>query len=101
MVDAWQRHRFFEGLTRAVFASSRPTLLVLDDIQWCDADTLTWMQMLFRLADKQPLLVLASDRMDDAEDNPPLAQALRATQPRRPHDADRTRTADTWSRPPN
>lgn len=77
MVDAWQRHRFFEGLTRAVLASSRPTLLVLDDIQWCDADTLTWMQMLFRLADKQPLLVLAANRMGEAQDNPPLAEALR------------------------
>jgi DNA-binding SARP family transcriptional activator/tetratricopeptide (TPR) repeat protein len=78
MVDAWQRHRFFEGLARAVLATSRPTLLLLDDIQWCDADTLTWIQMLFRLAADQPLLVLATNRLTDAEDNQPLAEALRA-----------------------
>ena len=78
MVDAWQRHRFFEGLARAVLDSGRPTLLILDDLQWCDADTMTWLQLLFRLGDGSPLLVLASARVEDAEVNPPVTQALRA-----------------------
>ena len=31
MIDAWQRHRFFEGLARALIGVGRPTLLVLDN----------------------------------------------------------------------
>src|SRR6266550_811913 len=32
MADAWQRHRFFEGIARALLAVGRPTLLVLDNL---------------------------------------------------------------------
>ena len=78
MVDAWQRHRFFEGLVWAVLAGDRPTLLVLDDLQWCDSDTLTWLQLLFRLGSRAPLLVLAGARTEEMADNPDLTDALRA-----------------------
>ncbi len=40
VVDAWQRHRFFEGLARALIGVGRPMLLVLDNMQWCDQETL-------------------------------------------------------------
>ncbi len=43
MVDAWQRHRFFEGLARALLAVGRPMLLVLDNVQWCDQETLAFL----------------------------------------------------------
>jgi len=33
VADAWQRHRFFEGLARALLATGRPTLLTLDNLQ--------------------------------------------------------------------
>jgi len=78
MVDAWQRHRFFEGLAWAVLAGGRPTLLVLDDVQWCDPDTLTWLQLLFRLGANAPLLVLAGARAEEMADNADLSDALRA-----------------------
>ena len=41
MADAWQRHRFFEGLARALLAVGRPTLLMLDNAQWCYATGLS------------------------------------------------------------
>ena len=43
MVDAWQRHRFFEGLARALLRCRRPMLLVLDNLQWCDQETLAFL----------------------------------------------------------
>ena len=49
MVDAWQRHRFFEGLARALLASAVRMLLVLDNVQWCDEETLAWLTFLLRL----------------------------------------------------
>ena len=77
MADAWQRHRFFEGLARAVLSAGRPVLLVLDDLQWCDEDTLAWLQLLLHLGREHPLLVVASTRLEEAEGNAELTEMLR------------------------
>jgi DNA-binding SARP family transcriptional activator len=46
--DAWQRNRFFQGLTHALGAVDRPTCLVLDNLQWCDEDTLSFLTFLLQ-----------------------------------------------------
>ena len=82
MVDAWQRHRFFEGLARALLAVGRPTLLVLDNMQWCDQETLAFVTFCLGLAGDAPLLVAATLRDDDLDDDPELADwavRMRAT----------------------
>jgi DNA-binding SARP family transcriptional activator len=77
MVDAWQRHRFFEGIARAFLAVDRPTLLVLDDIQWCDPETMAWLVFLFGFIDDARLLVAATLRSDELEDNRAVATSIR------------------------
>ncbi len=67
-VDVWQRHRFFEGLARCVLAADRPTLLVLDNLQWCDDDTLTFCSMLRSFAAHAPLLLAITMRTESGED---------------------------------
>lgn len=62
MVDAWQRFRFFEALAATVGATGRPTLLVLDDLQWCDADTAAWMAYLLGAGRPVNLLLAATLR---------------------------------------
>ena len=57
MVDAWQRHRFFEGLARALLAVGRPMLLVLDNMQWCDQETLAFLTFCLGLDPAAQLLV--------------------------------------------
>ncbi|QJY47441.1 ATP-binding protein [Pseudonocardia broussonetiae] len=64
MVDAWQRHRFFEGLSRAVFAVDRPVLLTIDNLQWCDQETLAFTTFCLGLATDEPVLVVATLRED-------------------------------------
>jgi len=78
VADAWQRHRFFEGLARAVLSSGRPTLLALDDLQWCDEHTLAWLQLLLHLGKDHPLLVVAATRLEEADGNAELTEMLRA-----------------------
>jgi DNA-binding SARP family transcriptional activator len=78
MADAWQRHRFFEGLARAVLSPGRPALLLLDDLQWCDEHTLAWLQLLLRLAQGHPLLVVAATRPEETDGNAALTEMLRA-----------------------
>jgi DNA-binding SARP family transcriptional activator len=45
-----QRQRFFEALSVAIMAHRKPLLLVLDDLQWCDDDTLSWLHFQLRAA---------------------------------------------------
>jgi len=78
VVDAWQRHRFFEGLARACLSGGRPTLLVLDDLQWCDQETVVWLAFLLGFAEDSHLLVAATVRADELEDNRDVATTVRA-----------------------
>jgi DNA-binding SARP family transcriptional activator/tetratricopeptide (TPR) repeat protein len=82
MVDAWQRHRFFEGLARALLAVDRPTLLVLDNMQWCDQETLAFITFLLSLAPESQLMVAATRRDDEAAEDPDVREwtiRMRAT----------------------
>ena len=82
MADAWQRHRFFEGLARALIAVGRPTLLVLDNMQWCDQETLAFLTFFLGLAADTPVLVAGTLRNDIRNEDPELADwivRMRAT----------------------
>lgn len=48
LTESWQRHHFYESLEAALGSVRRPLLLVIDDLQWCDPDSLEWMYSLFR-----------------------------------------------------
>src|SRR6185436_19578408 len=48
-LESWQRLRFFEALAQA-FRSAAPIVLVVDDLQWVDADTIEWLQYFLRSA---------------------------------------------------
>jgi DNA-binding SARP family transcriptional activator len=74
LADAWQRHRFFEGLARALLAVSRPLLLVLDNVQWCDQETLDFITFCLGLdSDGTRLLVAGTVRDDYRRGDPDLA----------------------------
>ncbi|BAH49506.1 ATP-binding protein [Rhodococcus opacus] len=77
MVDAWQRHRFFEGTARAVLSPGRPVLLVLDDLQWCDAETTAWLAFLLSLESPLRVLVAATARTDETQSRRDVTDALR------------------------
>jgi len=82
MVDAWQRLRFFEGLARALLAVDRPMLLVLDNMQWCDQETLSFLTFCLGLASDAQLLVAATLRNDSLDEDPVLLEwtdRIRAT----------------------
>jgi len=82
MVDAWQRLRFFEGLARALLAVDRPMLLVVDNMQWCDQETLSFLTFCLGLASDAQLLVAATLRNDSLDEDPVLLEwtdRIRAT----------------------
>jgi DNA-binding SARP family transcriptional activator len=82
MVDAWQRLRFFEGLARALLAVGRPMLLILDNLQWCDEETLAFLTFCLGLAPQAQLLIAATLRNDNPREDPVLVDwtdRMRAT----------------------
>lgn len=75
--ESWQRQHFFEAVARCFLRDHRPLLLVLDDIQWCDPDTLEWLHYLLRSTPQAQLLLVATLRSEERRDNLALQTFLR------------------------
>jgi DNA-binding SARP family transcriptional activator len=73
-----QRQRLFEAIARAILASAAPVLLVADDLQWADRDTLQFLHYLLRTEPAARLLVAATVRSDDRDVLSELVADLRA-----------------------
>jgi DNA-binding SARP family transcriptional activator len=74
-LENWQRLRFFDAVAQA-FRSAAPLLLVLDDLQWADADTLEWLRYFVRSAGGARCLVVGTVRAGEEHDNPALGLLL-------------------------
>jgi tetratricopeptide (TPR) repeat protein len=71
-----QRQRFFEALARAILASCEPLLLWIDDVHWCDQETLAWLHFLLRFDPRAPLLVIGCAREEELSPQHPLHPLL-------------------------
>lgn len=60
ITQGWQRHHLFEAVTRALLVIDQPLVLLIDDLQWCDKETLELLHFLLRNATclGQPKLLL-------------------------------------------
>ncbi|MGO8951213.1 MAG: ATP-binding protein [Ktedonobacterales bacterium] len=67
-----QRQRFFEALARAILVTPQPRLLLIDDLQWCDQETLEWLHFLLRFDSTAPLLVVGCAREEELPPSHPL-----------------------------
>lgn len=80
MTEGWQRRHFFEALARTVLSVHQPLLLLLDDLQWCDHETLEWLHYLLRFDAKAPMLLLGTVRVEEVLPGHPLREFLGALQ---------------------
>jgi predicted ATPase/DNA-binding SARP family transcriptional activator len=76
MTDAVQRTRLFEALARATLLSKKALALWLDSLQWCDRETLEWLQYLLRFDAQARLLILTTMRVEETIENPFIADML-------------------------
>jgi len=77
LMESWQRLRFHEAMARAMGAGDRPLLLVLDDLQWCDEETLAWLHFRLRFDAQARLLVVGTVRPEEVSDGHPLLTLTR------------------------
>ncbi len=78
LTEAWQRQRLFEALSRAILGTNQPLLLTIDDLQWCDRDTLEWLHFLLRFDREAKILVVGTYRPEEIDENHPLVSTLQA-----------------------
>ena len=69
--------QIFEGLARGILSVGQPTLLVLDDLQWCDDETTAWLPFLLSRA-AGPLLIAAAARREELAGNAEVSRLLPA-----------------------
>jgi DNA-binding SARP family transcriptional activator len=74
------RAALFDAVTALVASAARerPVLLVLDDLQWADSDTLLLLRHLLRRAGDAPILVVAISRDHDVEPGNVLGDVVHA-----------------------
>ena len=77
--EDWQRRRFFEALASATL-TRQPLLVLIDDVQWCDRDTLAWLGFLLRYDPRARLHVITTARSHELATNEALLALLHALQ---------------------
>lgn len=77
LTEYGQRLRFFHALALAILAAPQPLLLVIDDLQWCDQETLEWLHFLLRFDSQARVLILGIARTEETPPQHPLPTLLR------------------------
>jgi DNA-binding SARP family transcriptional activator len=75
--DVGRRHHLLDAVGRGLLATGRSLLLVVDDLQWCDSDTLELCSYLVQSSPSAPVLVAGTARDEDVAGSDALAR-LRA-----------------------
>ena len=70
--DAWQRQRLFDLLARLTLWQDQPRVLLIDDLQWCDSETLNWLHYLLHVQTRTRLLLVGTVRDEELTPNQPL-----------------------------
>jgi len=78
--EAELRHRLLGAIGRALLAAGAPLLLIVDDAQWADAQSLGLIHYLIRAAPPARLLVAATARREELDQHHPLTGLTTALQ---------------------
>jgi DNA-binding SARP family transcriptional activator/tetratricopeptide (TPR) repeat protein len=75
-----QRQRLYEAAARALLAAGSPLMLVADDLQWFDMQTLQFMHYLLRTRPEARLLIAATARRQELDAHDPVSELIVALQ---------------------
>lgn len=63
--EGWERQRFFASLAQTVLGDGGGRILLVDDLQWCDPDTIQWLRYLLRFERSAHLVVMGTARTEE------------------------------------
>ncbi len=78
LTESWERLHFYDSLNTAFGRADKPLLLWIDDLQWCDADSLEWLQSLICSRAAARILILGTLRAEEAAHDHPVRRLLSA-----------------------
>lgn len=67
--DPAQRYRLFDAVSRALAVGGRPRLLIIDDLQWCDAETIEIIGFVARNEQTAPILIVGTVRPEEVPEH--------------------------------
>jgi len=76
--DLAQRQRLFDAVSRAIVGADRPRLLIIDDLQWCDAETIELIGFVVRSGRTAPVLFVGTVRSEELPEHHPLGELVDA-----------------------
>jgi len=76
LTESWERRHFYDSLNAAFAKASKPLLLLIDDLQWCDPDSFEWLHSLFRAEGVRGILVLGTVRSEETDRGHPYSRLL-------------------------
>jgi DNA-binding SARP family transcriptional activator len=76
--DPAQRYRLFDAVSRAILVGDRPRLLIIDDLQWCDAETIELIGFVVRSERTAPVLFVGTVRSEELPEHHPLGALVDA-----------------------
>ena len=76
--DLTHRHRLFDAVRRAIVVGDRPRLLIIDDLQWCDAETIELIGFVARSEQQSPILIVGTVRSEEVSKHHPLVGLIDA-----------------------
>jgi DNA-binding SARP family transcriptional activator/predicted ATPase len=74
--ERWQRVLLHQSLNSAIGRVKEPLLLYLDDAQWCDTDSLDWMNALLTSSAGRRAFLLVTARSDETGREHPFSEFL-------------------------
>lgn len=77
--DSTEGWRLFEAIAQLLLAlaGERPTVIAIDDLQWCDDDTCDLLRYLMRRLERAPVLWLGALTLGEVERDAPAARLSR------------------------
>ena len=67
----------FDAVSRAI-VGDRPRLLIIDDLQWCDAETIELIGFVVRSGQTAPVLIVGTVRSEEIPQHHPLVELIDA-----------------------